>query len=197
MERDTETMNILRLNNESVVNDLMLLLDHKDYWDALDSIYGEIDIITQYLYCLNKKCENEQLNKNLLMRIAAPFRFFVVHVVDEFVTIKEFRNIMEKLIQHKNRDAFLKFIESIYINRKTMIRKLYATRDLLQPDVANILDDISITRCNTGMKFRDEQIDISFVLLRISDITYQCTINDIKFLIDRLNNAIECGDNVD
>lgn len=197
LDSDDTAKVILKLNNNEVVEDFIFLLDHKDNWSILDSIYDEVDVTTQYDYYLNKKCENKKLNKNILIRIALPFRFFLNILIQEFITIQEFRTTIEKSIQHENRDEFLEFMAKVYTNRKLVINKLYKTRELLDQFEHSILKDFSIIKCNTNMQFHDELVDIPFVLLQISDKTYRCTVNDIKIIMDKLNKAIEGDANIE
>lgn len=187
----------LRLNDGAVKSDFISLIDHKDYWTVLDSVYDKIDALTQYEYMLNKISIDDNLNTNILMRIYLPFRFFLNNLLDNYVTQDEFNAAVKKTIQHDNVVEFLKFIESVWVKRKTQLYQLRDKRNLLDQAEFNIFKDMSITPCSTKMLTHDNTINVPFVLLRVYDQTFKCTPNDVKIIIDKLNNAIEGSEGIE
>lgn len=176
------------INNDNLTSDLQYLLDHKNNWKTLVSVYDTMDSTTQYTHVLSEICKKENLDEEELSRNARPFRYFLSMLVLKNITEENFKNLLQDT-HHDNLDEFIKFMVKVNDNLKPKLLKLKDTQIALQHHEKYFLDDITMKICNTVIKNNN----IPFILLDIDDNVYQCTIKDIKILINKLNSIVkEC-----
>ena len=177
--------NILQLDDPIVKGDTMYLLDNNNYWSTIFEIYNEIDTISQYDICLRKKCKEMKIDEQILTRMTNPLRYFLTLLLLEKTTLKDFKEHMKSL-EHDNKDKFIKFIENKYTDLLPKLLLLNNTRNHLNQHNHYILNDFSVSACNTNIIYGDISKNIPMILFTISDKTYQCTIKDIEFILDQL-----------
>ena len=174
------------VNNDALKSDLIYLLDHKEDWKTLVSVYDDMDSTLQYPHILNEICKKQNLDEKNLLRNTQPFRYYLSLLVIENISEENFKNSICTL-NHNNQDEFVKFMIETYHNLKSKLLKLKMTQIALEHHINYFLDDVKIKLCNTVI----DDSTVPFVLLNVDDSTYQCTIKDIKILITKLSNIIE------
>ncbi|MDI1495971.1 MAG: hypothetical protein K8823_1279 [Cenarchaeum symbiont of Oopsacas minuta] len=177
------------MKNPTIRTDTISLLNGKNNWEILKSIYSMIDSTAQYDFALERECKKKDLSFTDLQRMAYPFRHFLSLLMLKRITVQELKEDLKSL-DHTNSDKLSVFMNDVYDTHKERLNRLLEIQITLNHSDKSILNDVDITTCTTKIKINNQEENIPFVLFDIDDKTYRCSKKDIEFIIEKLNDAI-------